>query len=40
MGIKKCPNGHFYDNEKYDFCPYCNNKNILNENGQKKDKKS
>lgn len=23
MGIKKCENGHFYDNEKYSFCPVC-----------------
>lgn len=23
MSIIRCPKGHFYDNEKYDFCPTC-----------------
>lgn len=39
MGIKKCPNGHFYDNEKYDYCPYCSEKKPLeNKNNKKKNK--
>lgn len=39
MGIKKCPNGHFYDNEKYEFCPYCDEKNLFgNDNNKKKGK--
>ena len=25
MKLTQCENGHFYDAEKYSFCPYCNN---------------
>ena len=24
MKLYKCPNGHFYDSDKYPECPYCN----------------
>ncbi len=24
MAIIRCPHGHFYDDDKYDFCPVCN----------------
>ena len=27
MSIIRCPKGHFYDDEKYDFCPTCNKNN-------------
>lgn len=23
MNIVKCTNGHFFDSDKYDECPYC-----------------
>ncbi len=23
MGLVKCPNGHYYDNEKHEKCPHC-----------------
>ena len=25
MKLRKCENGHFYDEEKYDSCPHCQN---------------
>jgi hypothetical protein len=40
MGIKKCSNGHFFDDEKYDFCPYCDEKNNNSNGDQRKEKKS
>ena len=27
MNIQRCPNGHFYDTEKYPSCPHCSNGN-------------
>ena len=24
MNLKRCNNGHFYDADKFETCPYCN----------------
>ncbi len=40
MGIKKCSNGHFFDDEKYDFCPYCEEKKDSFTEHRHKEKKS
>lgn len=31
MKLKKCENGHFYDESKYAFCPHCKNNGGRNE---------
>lgn len=31
MKLKKCENGHFYDESKYAFCPHCKNSGGQNE---------
>lgn len=40
MGIQKCQKGHFYDNEKYDFCPICDEEKSAPDTAPIKEKKS
>lgn len=42
MDIKRCPNGHFYDSEKYVECPHCDEKAevVVHKNQQEKTDKS
>ena len=39
MNLTRCPNGHFYDAERFDECPHCNQTTIStvlqNEDGEK-----
>lgn len=32
MKLRKCENGHFYDEDKYAFCPHCKKENPGSEN--------
>lgn len=29
MNLGRCSNGHFFDKEKYEFCPHCNNLSLV-----------
>lgn len=32
MGVVRCPNGHFYDNEKFGNCPHCDHQSAFQRN--------